>query len=391
MTLRIVTVDDAVPGNDWKHAVPGKYLYDVTGITAVLNGAANLQAMDASGNDNNGAYVIGSPGPLTNPFGQPGAVTGDAAIAYPVAANTAPRVSIATPTTMDFTGDFSIEWWSPNANPVTGSDWFVMKPTATSALFARVQAGGVMRLDAILDVGGFSAVSAPGAFLTDGAWHHYVWSITPAAIATSALYRDGVSLPLTTVSLPGSIPATQFSFHIDTSESAGPDGMDEVAIYPAALSAGQVAAHYAARGDFAAYDAAVLADVPAIYYHLDEVGGPGGRQAALEITDGTNIVELVPTGYAVNTQVGTTTYSWQPRLQARARSSDGTLLTVPTPELHLPAGYTVGTLTPDLGPDDQWTGILIWWDDAYQTAQQAADSYLYAPGAHLVYQQVKAG
>lgn len=391
MVLHIVNVPDEAPGADWSHTVPGKYLYDVTGVTAVLNASAALQMVDATGNGNDGHYTAGGGSVLADWLGQPGAFVDNAAVQMlnagdPAGFLQATRVGA---TTMVWNGDITIEFWAridATGNPVLIYD---SANGTTGATVGIALDGGIL-----LTLGngeGYESVAIPAMF--DGAWHYCAVAL-PFASNVSFTF-DATNPAILSQVLPG------LRFHQPTTDSgySSPNGgpnvdtwWDEVAVYPVALSVLQRQAHFSASAlGFAVYSGAVLADAPAMYFHLADQGGPGGRQVALEITDGTQTIELVPSGFAIDPAVGTTTYSWQPRLQARARSSDGTLLTVPTPELHLPAGYTLGTFTPDLGPDDQWTGIIIWWDDAYQTAQQAADSYLYAPGAHLVYQQVKAG
>lgn len=391
MVLRTITVDDPVPGLDWKHAVPGKYLYDVTGITAVLNAASSLQAIDVSGNGNDASYVSGPTQSTPTPFGFPGAVQPDAATGYPLGATVPFVMNTNLPifANMDWSGDWTIEWWS-KIEPNGPDDWLSVTFPAMNTILVR--GFGVTPTVWSLDLTGI-VYHSPAPTPIDTEWHHYAWSYVAATPAATRFYVDGGALVPVVVGvvnpvIPAANTGGKFVLPFAT---ALPNGTDELAIFPAALGPAQVAAHYAARGDFDAYTAAVLADTPSAYYHLDEAGGVGGRQPALEVTDGANIVELIPAGFPTPTSGNAFTYSWQPRLQARAESADLTLITVPCPELHLPAGYTVGTLTPDLGPADQWSNILIWWDDALQTATQQADAYQYAPGAHLIYQQVKGG
>lgn len=391
MVLHVVSIPDPVPGVDWRHTVPGRYLYNVTAVQAVLNGVSNLRANDASGNGNNGQYLTFTPSLARSPFGQPGALPDDAAITFDNPGSWGPRVQIGLPTTMVWNGNITLEWWYQTLATGGGSDWCVMKPTVTDALFWRVGFNGAMQLNWTGATPGWLLDTPAGTLLRDGAWHHYAFVLNIATPALSNIYRDGVALGVSITGSPVPEFTSESSFHFDTQLDAPTGGMDEWALYPSALSAARVAAHYAARTSFAAYNAAVTADAPAIYYHLDEVGGSGGREPALEITDGFSIVELVPTGFVRSGTVGTQTFSWQPRLQAGAESADETLVTVPTPELVLPAGYTIGTLTPDLAPGDQWSDIVLWWDDAYQTATETAASYQYAPGAHLVYQPTKVG
>ena len=51
-------------------------------------------------------------------------------------------------------------------------------------------------------------------------------------------------------------------------------GIDEVAVYSRALSAGEVLEHFEAVGDQAAYGLLVAGDGPVSYWRLDEAAGP---------------------------------------------------------------------------------------------------------------------
>lgn len=391
MTLRTITVPNPSPGQDWVTVVPGKYLYNVTGIIATLTTDPGVVAADASGHGNTGGYVFDAPGFAVLMLGQGGAIPGDAAVHLSdlggaTGYGTVEQLSF---TAMDFSGDFSIEWWSQITATAAETGIFFWDDAGVDLHQVTFNSAGNL----FLELNGTHVYrSVNGAFVLDGAWHHYVWSYTAASPLTTALYRDGAVValaarPAANIAIPASATLARWG----GSPTGTPGGLDEVAVYPVALSAARVAAHFAAAGDFGAYSAAVLADAPAIYHHLDDAGGPGGRQPTLLITDGSITVEHVPSGFPTAALGTDFVYSWQPNLQAATESLGGTLVTVPLPELHLPAGYTVGTETFGLAAGDQWSAITLWWDDAYQTAQQAADSYLYAPGAHLVYQQVKGG
>lgn len=391
MVLRTVTVPNPAIGTDWSSTVPGKYLYDLTGITATLTTPNTFPPLvDSSGNGitMQNFPITGQDSSLM--YGYPGAIPGDTALRSYFIPATGSNTGFgrSTPSAMAWNVDFSIECWFRSAGIATTCVPFGVATPGPAFLQAEIATNGTMR---IRRAPPDAYNTATGAVLFDDTWHHYVWVFPFAGAVT--FWRDGVQVPTTVqtpVGLRGAVPAADIASSIATGAHAT-FFEDECAIYPVALTGVQVAVHYAARASFATYSAAVLADAPSMYYHLDESNSGGGRQVALEVTDGVSIVELVPTGFEVAATGNTFTYSWQPRLQARAEAADFTTITVPCPELILPAGYTVGTLTPELRAGDQWSNILLWWDDALQTATQQADAYQYAPGAHLVYQQVKGG
>ena len=113
--------------------------------------------------------------------------------------------------------------------------------------------------------------------LTDGSWHQigYSYDVTSHAVV---LYLDGVAVGTASgVALAGSGAPFLTTFN---------GGIDEVAIYPAALPAARIAAHFTAGmatgpGCAAAvtspYGKSVLADSPLRYFPLDEADGPGSR------------------------------------------------------------------------------------------------------------------
>lgn len=62
---------------------------------------------------------------------------------------------------------------------------------------------------------------------------------------------------------------------------------------------------------------------------------------------------------------GATAYDWTwvTGLNASSQSANGSAVTVGIPPLTLPAGYVIGTSTPDLAAGDQWSNITIWADN----------------------------
>lgn len=388
MTLYVVPIPDPAPGADWRTLVPGHYFYDVTGITAQLatGGTSLTVAEDASGNGNDGTYSgLGAGTPFVA-----GLVPGDDAInlTHAPAVNKATNV-LVPPTLVDWSTNFTFAclWRNPSGAPDTffafGGSGGIGPLSILEFWWGDGPANAVILWDQVTN----QWATALGAVPFDGLAH--LLTVTRSG-TTVAIYVDGVSVPLT---ITGGSPDTT---PLDVAGVNGPFAgggngrgiCDEWACWRRALTAGEVASLQAARGSFAAYSTATLALAPDCYYHMDGLVAGTGRQPSLIITDGTTELEAIPTGFAAVGTPGPYQYSWQPRLNADTQSTDGTLTTVAIPPLLLPAGYTIGTRTLDLQSADQWSNVVLWWDDAYQ--QQVVDfrPYEYPPGATLVYRQL---
>lgn len=385
MALYTLQVPDPGPGEDWETTVPGQYLWGVKGITATLTTDPHLVVVDASGFGNDGTYPQPVRQSVPPPFGQVGAIEGDAALKYQAGSVAVFAQQWAGPSLlgMDWSADFSLEFWLLASGSM--GDFLVVHLPGPTSVSVRRATASPQQMDLEINLGPFNAPA--DALLADGQWHYYCWTYHPGSPPTVKFYRDGaLHGPVTSVATPGPLPAVNTDIEgIFPYSAPFPVGVDELAIYNQALGAGQVAAHYAARADFSTYFPAVLADAPRLYYHFDETGGVGGRQVCLTVTDGTRAVETIPTGLPELATGTTFQYSWQPSLQSRSESEGAGLISVPTGSLILPAGYTVGTETLDLGPDDQWSNIIIWWDSALQDVQFPGNPFSYPPGAHLVY------
>ncbi|MFI5282995.1 MAG: LamG domain-containing protein [Candidatus Dormibacterales bacterium] len=91
--------------------------------------------------------------------------------------------------------------------------------------------------------------SSVGINVFDGAWHYIAGSFTQAGGGSVDLYLDGKLLATTKVSDQPATSQVRIGYWVDTfcnSPFAG--SIDEVAIYPTALTAAQVKAHYTAAG-----------------------------------------------------------------------------------------------------------------------------------------------
>jgi len=125
-------------------------------------------------------------------------------------------------------------------------------------------------------VGDWNVLSS-GVVPTVGVWHHLVGTIN-AAETTAKLYVDGTLRKSQTIT-GYNVHATDYPLQIGRSPANvfGSDpaqvtgSIDEVAILQVEMSAADVAARYALRGDADAYYDDVMADNPLAYWRLNDV------------------------------------------------------------------------------------------------------------------------
>jgi hypothetical protein len=111
---------------------------------------------------------------------------------------------------------------------------------------------------------GFDA-SAVGVNVFDGKWHHTAASFNASGGGTVTAYVDGQSLGTATVADHPSASPVRVGFWIDTvCNQPWKGGLDEVAVYPSALSAARVSAHYAAGIQAAATTSPTTTASPAV-------------------------------------------------------------------------------------------------------------------------------
>lgn len=378
-------------GADWSYTVPGRYLERIVGVTATLGTFATMAAIltDVSGNGNDGIAFWDDPSQI----GRPGLVAGDTCISGTLAGAPDKLMSAGVPDSnasvgpFDAANPFSIGYWSQplaanlpqmhlryGPGPFDYRTFYVDEVAGNRFMITRDAAGN-----------GGDAQTAVGSIPADAALHFYgyewdgaVWSFfyDGAQIATFA----DTGAPFAGANLSALIISNSFQNQCGTNTN-----IDEPAVFPTALAPATWAAMFAAATvDFATYTAAVLAAAPAGYYHLDITDGSGGRTPGLYVSDGTDETVLIPDGFAAQATPGPYQYSWSPTLRAANRDPTGTITSVPLPELILPAGYVLGTRTPDLQPSDQWSDIVIWWNDDVQQSTIALDEIVYPPGAYLI-------
>lgn len=388
MTKYLLQVDNPPPGEDWRTVVPGRYLYDVNGITATLvtdGGGAFPNCPDASGNGNNATYS-GAASAFV-----PGLVPGNDALQRIAALG---DQIVSTHPIVDVTSPFTVVVWleldAPGPHDIGLAFYSVGPPTNALGWDLRIPVGFPDRwfVTGTRNMAGNNTTFETGAGTVpyDSAPHMVAVTFDPGGAPQNNLYLDGVLIPwdITDVAFISNGPSTGWNFNVGYS----PLITDEIAIIPGALTAGQVAALYATGGAFATYEPAALALSPLAYYHLDGAAISTGRQPSLIVTDGTHDVLAIPTGFQAVGTPGPYRYSWQPNLNADTQSSDGTLTTVAVPQIVIPAGYVIETRTLDLQPTDQWSNITLWWDDTAQVTDDGPPDFLYPPGAFYVYQQL---
>lgn len=389
MALYVIRPDNPPPGEDWQAAVPGQYLYNVTGVYAALNTDA-LSATtieDASGNGNNGTYIQDVP-----PFGPvfiPGLVDGNDAVDAQRLPSTG-SVFIEGPSVVGWDASWTLVWWEQTPVLVGSSTFYkylsAMSPAAPDIIIFQQTGTG---LDYIEVTGTTPWRTAPGTIPNDGA---------PRMLAVMfdhntgllSLYLNGTLVPwLVTGSAPATSTPPTGTFQLGNGGLFSANVLDELSIYRTSFLPAFFAALYADQADFTAYNLVALSGGPELYYHFAPNTPATGRQVTLSITDSNNEVERVPSGFDALATPGPYAWSWLPALNSAAENATAKTITVPLPKLLLPAGYTIGTKTLDITPTDQWSDIAIWWNSDVMDASQEINPYAYPPGATLVYRQVQ--
>jgi PKD repeat protein len=146
---------------------------------------------------------------------------------------------------------------------------------------------------------GVRTLTTPQAY-NDGAWHHVMTTLGSTGMT---LYVDGKKIGSRADTVQGQPYSGYWRLGGDNL-NGWPDQpasfsfagtVDDVSIYPTALSAARVAAHYAASGRTVvvpqrpadAYGAAVWDDQPDVYWRHDETSGTGATDAVTLEKDGT--------------------------------------------------------------------------------------------------------
>ena len=189
-----------------------------------------------------------SPGSINGgvTLGVPGALAGDANTAMGFNGSTG-YVSVPDAASLDFAGDFTVEAWAkPNA--LTGIGGAVVHKGGSSGYPVwqyRMSITGGNQWRGTVFVGNSNiAVTAPGVASTTS-WTHL--AMTKAG-STLTLYVNGAAVATTTVA--GIVNTSTGILAIGRTGASSSDyfngQIDEVAVYPTALSAARIAAHHTA-------------------------------------------------------------------------------------------------------------------------------------------------
>lgn len=233
-----------------------------------------VTARDSSGNGAHGVYdVLGMT--LTHPAGAVGTNKSTQMFTDPI--STQITQVIIDPNPLDPSGDFTIEFWLKD--PVDpdrhdGFQVFAVHPASGNTIGVYIDSSNAIRVEY---GGAFSdeALTNNNAYPNDEQFHHIVATVSTGS---RAIYLDGSTLTLASSAARVALSASGWDALTFAPTTAYPTvnfapTLDEVAVYESALSAGRVAAHYAAAGDFDDYVAEVLADSPVGYWHLDDREG----------------------------------------------------------------------------------------------------------------------
>jgi hypothetical protein len=206
-----------------------------------LNESSGLVAKDSLGS-NNGTI---SGGVTLN---QSGALVGDAAMGFNLAGPAAGQVAVPVGSYSAIgTGAATLECWMRAINAMTGTS----EICGTSDIFTT---GLILMVDTsfvkLRVIAGGSVLTEPLTaqnLVTDGVWHHVVGVRRVGAPDTAELWIDGVLKQATTFVTGQNLTATT-SGYIGASAAAFEftGGVDDVAVYPLALTPTQIALHYRA-------------------------------------------------------------------------------------------------------------------------------------------------
>ena len=233
-----------------------------------LDEASGTQALDLSGNGNTGSYY---PGSSVITYGQPSLVTGQGS-------------SVHFPGTGDSTLYSNASFTNPQT--FTLELWFQTSGTATGKLigFGDHQSGGsssndrdiTMNSSGTLGVRSFNTSNA----YNDGKVHHLVGVYSPTTIS---LFVDSVSVGTNSSSgvesnYTGYWRVGGDSYGLISGPAYFNGTLDEVAIYPSALSATQIQAHYLAGTENCISQTSLSSNV---WNHLAGVFSGSGNTASL--------------------------------------------------------------------------------------------------------------
>nr|WP_245192659.1 LamG domain-containing protein [Arthrobacter pigmenti] len=231
-------------------------------------------AQDLSGNNRDAAYSYFG---VTNSV--PGALVNETNLA--ITLNGTPAATFAPPGPIPGPQTFTVELWFRTGSGLGGElASFGNTRSGTSSRYDRnLYMGSDGKLNFGVYAGATRVITSPLSY-NDSAWHHVAATLGPAGMA---LYVDG-----RLIGSNSNRAAEAFIgyWRIGGDNLAGwpnrpvntyfTGSIDEISIYPAALSQARISAHYQAAlaSTTGNYAVEVIADSPGYFYHLEE-GQPG--------------------------------------------------------------------------------------------------------------------
>lgn len=201
-------------------------------------------------------------------YGVTGALDGDSntSVSFAGSSTTNSAVQVSSLASANFSSGITIELWLKwNSSTGTGMPVEVREGNdGQDRIFFDARSGGTPHWD--FNIGG-TWYSATGAGVQDG-WHLYAFTHDGTNAKT---YRDGVLQNTTSASATTFNPDSMGIGQDGNGSNVIVGGVDEVAVYNAALTATELLAHYTAGAG--AYRGTILADNPLFYYRLGESSG----------------------------------------------------------------------------------------------------------------------
>jgi hypothetical protein len=197
-----------------------------------LGESSGTTAVDSSGHVN-GTYASG----VT--LGQPGALSSDSNTSA-LFNGSSGSVNVADSAALRLNGAFTVEFWAKQKSFVNSWPGLMVKgpsANATGYLIWYSSNGALHFKRNNVDI------ATPAGMFTSTAWHHYAVTYDGA---TLRWYVNGQLVSSKAVAFPANTGTAMLQ--LGRGDQYGNEFIDEVAIYPAALSASRIGAHYAAAG-----------------------------------------------------------------------------------------------------------------------------------------------
>jgi len=369
MTQYVVTIPDPPIGENFTYVIPGQYVAAIYSVTADFHAGPTLNPLnppciDSSGNGRDGVYILIPLGRAVDCLQFPGAMNGSVAFNMnrPLAAADsagAQGTGLASPLPSPLTACFWLQ-----ADNVTMGDFVILVGNGVpprNGWNLQLFANGTLAYS-FFDLG--FCQTLPGAFPNDGSWHFIATTIDPLTGPT--IYVDGFPVPSTpSIPFPIVVPAVDYDEWV-LHPAAEPDGyvIDEFSVFDATLGPSDIQALWtAASVGFSSYNSTVLLFAPSLYINFDDTGFERtNTTVGLDIGNDTVILSRYPAGI-VQPNGSTINYAWSSQSQAPNTGIGGSTQQTPIPQLTLPPGYIIASETANIQPNDQWSNIVIWFDN----------------------------